>query len=159
MRCSLVFSVLLGCADPPPAAPVVAPKPAPVAPAAVPGTPGLVMVATPPALSDSQQQVDEIRRDLQAAQRLWSDQKRAEAAAAVRRTYQERFEPLEPALRAVDPQGTLSLEYDFGRLARTLSRPGKAAEVGVEVRALGDRLLAAQAGLPVEAPPTPAPGK
>lgn len=123
--------------------PVLAPAPAPVA--AAPLAPG----EAPPI--DVRAEVTQIRLDLQAANRLWTNDDRPAAAAAVRATYSERFSKIAPLLRANDPGGTLALEYQFGVLARQLGRSGKAIDISNAVRALGDRLVAAQAAMPVPA--------
>ena len=155
-----------------PAAPVAVPVAAPVVrppvdgaraapvlvPVLVPVQAPVTLVALRPgeaATIDLRAEVNQIRLDLQAANRLWSNDDRPGAAAAVRLTYDERFSKIEPLLRANDPGGTLALEYQFGVLARQLGRSGKAVEISTAVRAMGDRLVAAQAALPVPAPTNP----
>jgi hypothetical protein len=146
-------------ADPsPPAAPAVASQAsgARAAPELVPlVVPVQTIVSSAPLAPgevpplDVRAEVNQIRLDLQAANRLWSNDERPAAAAAVRTTYDERFSKIEPLLRANDPGGTLALEYQFGVLARQLGRSGKAIDISNAVRAMGDRLVAAQASMPV----------
>ena len=92
--------------------------------------------------------VDALKIALGAAHRAWSEGERAEAQRLVRESYRTHFEPLEPALRAHDPLGTLELEFAFGRLEQTFGKPGNPVEVIEEVRALNRAVAAAVAALP-----------
>lgn len=111
-------------------------------------------VAPPPSPEDASVAV---RQGIQAAHRAWSGGQLDVAQATVMDTYRARFEPLEPALRTVNPRETLELEYAFAQLSSHLSRKGSPVEVASEVRALVDRVDRAIAALPVpaNAPPKP----
>ncbi len=85
-------------------------------------------------------QVGLLRSEVEAAHRMWSDGDRAEAAAAVRRAYAQRFEPLEPELRAHDPVATMEIEYGFGLLARQLEGRSNPVQVAEALTAHLDRI-------------------
>ena len=114
----------------------------------------------PPPVEDAPARVQALRLDLHAVQQAWGEGRREEARAGLRAAYADRFEPMEPALRTLDPVATLELEYAFGALERRLRRGGDALAVAEAVQAItrGTDALVAQLpqpeGAPAEAPPS-----
>ncbi|MFM2246113.1 MAG: hypothetical protein RL071_2187 [Pseudomonadota bacterium] len=131
--------------------PAVAPggDPAPAGGAAADGAPG-------PA-EGPREVLAAVRLEVLGASTDWSNGDREAASARVLRAYVARFEPVEGALRAVDPRATLELEYSFGRLAARLARPGEPLAVAKHVQALTGQLDGLAARLPVDPsrPPPP----
>ena len=77
-----------------------------------------------------------VRVEVHAAHQAWSEGRHPEASARVRGAYSRYFEPLEPALRARDPQRTLALEYEFGVLGARLQGKADAQVVAQQVQQL-----------------------
>jgi hypothetical protein len=100
----------------------------------------------------------QIRGGLTAAPGLHREGQRAQAAALVRAAYADHFQPLEPALRPLDPDRVLELEYGFGRLAAELERPAEPSQLQERVQVLISGTEALVARLPRPAPPGPADG-
>lgn len=147
--------------------------PAPDSPATPAGLPAVVAGGDPPASggvadaaggggaaapADGPREVlAAVRLEVLGASTDWSNGDREAASARVLRAYVARFEPVEGALRAVDPRATLELEYSFGRLAARLARPGEPLAVAKHVQALTGQLDALAERLPVDPsrPPPP----
>lgn len=90
-----------------------------------------------------------IRVELLAAQNAWSAGNRDDASERVLAAYAQQFEPLEPALREIDAEAVLALEYDFGRLSRMLSRKGQPVRINGAVQDVLVRMDALVGELPV----------
>jgi len=82
------------------------------------------------------ERVEALSEELTVALALWRAARYPEAQQTVQGAYADHFEPLEPALSADDPAGTLALEYAFGRLVWQLRRGGNTSEVSDAVTAL-----------------------
>jgi len=106
--------------------------------------------APPPEVAPRAHAAD-LRAALQEAQNAWSAGRRGEARTRVMSAYAEHFEPLEPQLRPAHGDEVLALEYEFGRLSRTLSAKGQPVAVNDAVQGLIGRVEALVATLP--APP------
>ena len=78
--------------------------------------------------------VQSVRLELHTAHQAWSEGRRPEAQAMVHSAYAEFVEPLEPALRARDPDRMLQLEYAFGALGARMARKGDALTVAQQVQ-------------------------
>lgn len=100
-----------------------------------------------------------LRAQVQEAQNDWSAGQRKVASRKVLGAYAGEFEPMEPLLRGVDATAVLQLEYDFGRLARMLSKKGQPVRVNDAVQDVLGRVDSLVAELPhdplVVAPPEP----
>jgi hypothetical protein len=101
----------------------------------------------------AEERLAQIRGGLEAAPGLHRQGQRAQAAALVRAAYTEHFEPLEPALRPLDPDRVLELEYGFGRLAAELERPADPSQLQERVLVLISGTESLVARLPRPAPP------
>jgi len=84
--------------------------------------------------------VEPIRNCLKVAGGLHSQDKYESATAQVHTCYEEHFTPLETLLREHNRRATLSLEYGFGTLAVSMSRPNTDADS--KANQLADRLEA-----------------
>lgn len=105
--------------------------------------------------------VQSVRLELHAAHQAWSEGRRPEAQARVFSSYAQHVEPLEPALRAREPDRTLQLEYAFGALGARMAGKGDALTVAQQVQGVTRELDALVALLPqtaaAPAPPVDAP--
>jgi hypothetical protein len=109
--------------------------------------------AAPAAIEvDATVHASQIRADLTQAQKLWAADQREEAREEALRSWSEHFAPIDDRLRAHDPDGTLALEYAYGRLVGHLSRRGEAGAIATEIRKLSDNIDKAVAALPLPAP-------
>jgi len=99
--------------------------------------------------------VQAVRLELHAAQQAWSEGRRDEARARVQAAYADHVEPLEPALRARDPDRVLALEYAFGALGGRMARKGDALTVAQQVQGVTRELDGLVAMLPQAATPAP----
>jgi hypothetical protein len=104
--------------------------------------------------------VQAVRLELHEAHQAWSEGRHAEARARVHSAYARWFEPLEPALRARDADGTLAVEVAFGRLGARVGRRGDALTVAQEVQGVTREMDALVQLLPQPeaAPAAPAAG-
>ena len=110
---------------------------------------------TPPPLQplpEAPDRMQALRMELHAAQQAWSEGRGQEARAQVALTYREQFEPMEGALRSVDPVATLELEYAFGDLERRMRRSRDALGVAQTVQ----RITRGTDALVAQLPPPPA---
>lgn len=98
-----------------------------------------------------------MRLELHAAQQAWSEGRRDEARARVQAAYADHVEPLEPALRARDPDRVLALEYAFGALGGRMARKGDALTVAQQVQGVTRELDGLVEMLPQAATPAPSP--
>ena len=80
--------------------------------------------------------VQAVRLELHEAHQAWSEGRRSEAQARVHAAYAQWFEPLEPALRAREPDRTLALEYAYGRLGARMGRSGDALAIAQQVQGI-----------------------
>jgi hypothetical protein len=103
--------------------------------------------APPPDVAPRAHAAD-LRAALQEAQNAWSAGRRGEARNRVMSAYAQHFEPLEPQLRPAHGDEVLALEYEFGRLSRTLSAKGQPVAVNDAVQGLISRVEALVATLP-----------
>lgn len=106
--------------------------------------------------------VQAVRLELHEAHQAWSEGRHAEAQARVHSSYARWFEPLEPALRARDPDATLALEVAFGTLGARVGRKGDALTVAQQVQGVTRSMDALVQLLPqpeeaAPLPPTDAP--
>jgi hypothetical protein len=100
--------------------------------------------------------VQSVRLELHGAHQAWSEGRRPEAQARVHSAYAQYVEPLEPALRARDPDRTLRLEYAFGALGARMARKGDALTVAQQVQGVTRELDGLVSLLPHdEAAPVP----
>ncbi len=97
-----------------------------------------------------------LRTQVQAAQNDWSAGQRKLASRKVLAAYATEFEPMEETLRTIDAEAVLALEYDFGRLSRSLARKGQPVTVNNAVQDVLGRVDALVAQLPQD-PAAPAP--
>lgn len=97
---------------------------------------------------DVEAQARGLEAGLSEALQLWRTAHYPEAQQALQRAYTTHFEPLEPALEAVDPERRLALEYAFGRLGWMLRRDGDDSEVAASVSALLEETRKATSALP-----------
>lgn len=105
--------------------------------------------------------VQSVRLELHSAHQAWSEGRRPEAQARVHSAYAQYVEPLEPALRARDPDRMLELEYAFGALGARMARKGDALTVAQQVQGVTRELDGLVSLLPqdqvIAAPPVDAP--
>jgi len=101
-----------------------------------------------------------IRNCLRVASGLREQGDREGASAHVLTCYEQHFSPIEPTLREHNRRATLSLEFGFGLLARTMSQ--RRGEHTPAAAMLSDRVESVLASLPkepasvaVEVKPTP----
>ena len=95
-----------------------------------------------------------VRQCLDASIKLRQDGDSSAASAAVLACYAVHFEPMEGPLRAHNRKATLSLEYEFGRVASHMAQSGSGqAATGMAAR-LADRVERVMASLPVSTPDT-----
>ena len=73
---------------------------------------------------------------------------RERASAHVLNCYEQHFAPLEPTLREHNRRATLSLEFGFGLLARTMSQ--RRGEPTVAASMLADRVESVLDSIPTE---------
>jgi len=91
----------------------------------------------------------EVRRCLDSAILLRTQGESEAAGKAVLGCYGAHFEPIERPLRAHNRKATLSLEYEFGRVAGRISQEGSGtAAIGMANR-LADRVERVLASMPV----------
>jgi hypothetical protein len=90
-----------------------------------------------------------VRQCLDTASRLRSEEHPEKASSAVLACYSAHFEPMERPLRAHNRKATLSLEYEFGRVAGHMAQAGNGSEaIGMAGR-LADRVERVLASMPV----------
>jgi hypothetical protein len=122
----LLLVLMLACGDPaPPAPPADGPSPA--------------------------EAVQAVRLELHEAHQAWSEGRASEAQARVHSAYARWFEPLEPALRAREPDRTLALEYAYGRLGARMGRSGDALAIAQQVQGVTREMDELVATLPATA--------
>jgi hypothetical protein len=90
-----------------------------------------------------------VRKCLDVAVKIRSDGQPKAASGAVLACYAAHFEPIERALRAHNRKATLSLEYEFGRVANHLSQSGSGSEASAMAGRLADRVERVLASMPV----------
>jgi hypothetical protein len=73
---------------------------------------------------------------------------------AVLGCYRAHFEPIEPVMRSHARRATLSLEYGFGRVARTMAREGTAETAASVAEQLADRVEGVLETIPVAPAPS-----
>ena len=101
--------------------------------------------------------VQAVRLELHEAHQAWSEGRRPEAQARVEAAYAQHVEPLEPALRALDGDRVLALEYSFGVLGGRMARKGDALTLAQQVQGVTRELDGLVALLPRGAAPAPPP--
>jgi hypothetical protein len=89
-----------------------------------------------------------IRNCLRVASGLREQGDREGASAHVLTCYEQHFSPIEPTLREHNRRATLSLEFGFGLLARSMSQ--RRGEHVVAAGMLSDRVESVLASLPKE---------
>jgi hypothetical protein len=90
-----------------------------------------------------------VRQCLDASVKLRTEGQSEDAGKAVLACYTAHFEPIEGALRAHNRKATLSLEYEFGRVAGGMAQEGSGtAAIGMAGR-LADRVERVLTSLPV----------
>lgn len=95
-----------------------------------------------------------VRQCLEGAIKLREEGQAEAASAAVLGCYGTHFEPMERPLRAHNRKATLSLEYEFGRVASHMSQSGSGQAANGMASRLADRLERVLATMPVAAPDT-----
>ena len=89
-----------------------------------------------------------IRNCLRVATGIHKQGDRAGASAQVMHCYNQHFAPLKPVLREHNRRATLSLEYGFGLVARSMTR--RRSEPAVAAQMLADRVESVLATIPTE---------
>ncbi len=95
-----------------------------------------------------------VRQCLDGAIKLREEGQADAASAAVMGCYVTHFEPMERPLRAHNRKATLSLEYEFGRVARHMGQSGTGQAANGMASRLADRLERVLATMPVTTPDT-----
>ncbi len=111
----------------------------------------------PAAVSDVQTALAQVDAGIARTRGRLGAGDRAGAATELRKTYTDAFGPLEPVLRAHDPQETFELEYEFGRLAANAEGRADVAELDRQARALGERITRSVAAAQAAAQPPATP--
>ncbi len=90
-----------------------------------------------------------VRQCLDAAVKLRGEGQASQASAAVLDCYTAHFEPFEGPLRAYNRKATLSLEYEFGRVAGHMAQDGSGQAAMSMAGRLADRVERVVASMPV----------
>lgn len=90
-----------------------------------------------------------VRKCLDVAVKIRSDGQTKAASEAVLACYIAHFEPIERPLRAHNRKATLSLEYEFGRVASHMSQDGSGTAAIAMAGRLSDRVERVVASMPV----------
>jgi len=94
-----------------------------------------------------------VRQCLSGAVQLRKEGQAESASAAVLGCYRTHFEPFETPLRAYNRKATLSLEYEFGRVALQMSQAGSGNSAIDMAGRLGDRVERVLAHMPTAVSP------
>ena len=89
-----------------------------------------------------------IRNCLRVATGIHEQGDRSGASEQVLHCYNQHFAPLEPTLREHNRRATLSLEYGFGLVARSMTR--RRSDPGVAATMLSDRVESVLSSIPTE---------